>query len=439
MTRMEKQPSREIALACRTRKRKIPRPSWVKVAAGLVLLAASVMALGVGISRALAHSAATSTVRPSSTSDNGTTNSAIVGPEGRTGVNAPSGANGQRAPQKDAPLAVTAGGASAGQGGYSAVFCSSTSSCIAVGADGSGDAIAATSDDGSTWQQSSIPAGVGELDAVTCLSTTSCVAGGRGSLLSSSDGGQTWTQENLPVANTTLLGMTCTGGSTCVAAGISPQEAEPYAGTVVVSTDGGQTWQSASMPAGTLGLGSVACPTATRCIAIGATVMVSNNAGQTWSQVGVNGGVVNLRSLACSSATTCVAIGPSVEVNMDPTAEAEAIVSNDAGATWNPEALPSGEGLLSQITCTGTADCLAAGAALPGTSVPTFASSSDGGLSWNPATPPSGVTAVAGISCPSPTMCVAVGSGSSTPVTAVTTNASQWSTSKITASRKARA
>jgi photosystem II stability/assembly factor-like uncharacterized protein len=228
-----------------------------------------------------------------------------------------------------APKVVTPGGAAPGVGGYDAVTCPSTTSCIAVGADGSGTGTAASSNDDSAWTALQLPPQVSELDAVACASDKDCVAVGPKTIVSTLDGGQTWELHTPPVANTTLLGVTCTAALLCVAVGMSPNPAGPYAGEIVVSTDGGSTWTPGSVPTGSLGVGDVSCPTETRCIAVGATILVSNDSGRSWTMDTVAGGSLPLRSIACSSDETCVAVGSNPSGATDPSAQATDIISTE--------------------------------------------------------------------------------------------------------------
>ncbi len=408
-----------------TRVRRTPRRALLLFLVAGVLVVALATTLGVSISEGLDGRASTTTTTSAGPSASATSTTAANA--GATTGNSGSGAVATSAPQNLAPLALTPGGSKPGTGGYNAVACWSSSVCMAVGADSSGNAVAvSTGNGGDSWQSSSVPSGARDLDAATCISATSCLAVGQGSLLASADGGQTWQRRELPVAQTTLLGVTCTSGGTCLAAGISPRQTQSYEGVIIVSTDGGRTWANAKVPLGTPGLGSVACPSPTVCIAVGATVMVSSDGGQSWRQEAVNGPIDNLRTISCSSSTTCVAVGPNEEAASSASAPGEAIATTDAGATWNLETLPSDSGLVTQITCPDANHCLAAGADPNDSGTPSFISSSDGGTSWTSAAPPSGVTTVTGMACPTSGACVLVGRGSALPVSATTRDGVTW-------------
>ena len=406
--------------------RRTPRRALLLFLVAGVLVVALATTLGVSISEGLDGRASTTTTTSAGPSASATSTTAANA--GATTGNSGSGAVATSAPQNLAPLALTPGGSKPGTGGYNAVACWSSSVCMAVGADSSGNAVAvSTGNGGDSWQSSSVPSGARDLDAATCI-TRDELLGGRSGV--SARECRWWSDlaaaYELPVAQTTLLGVTCTSGGTCLAAGISPRQTQSYEGVIIVSTDGGRTWANAKVPLGTPGLGSVACPSPTVCIAVGATVMVSSDGGQSWRQEAVNGPIDNLRTISCSSSTTCVAVGPNEEAASSASAPGEAIATTDAGATWNLETLPSDSGLVTQITCPDANHCLAAGADPNDSGTPSFISSSDGGTSWTSAAPPSGVTTVTGMACPTSGACVLVGRGSALPVSATTRDGVTW-------------
>ncbi|MHB8289608.1 MAG: hypothetical protein ACYDEY_10300 [Acidimicrobiales bacterium] len=73
------------------------------------------------------------------------------------------------------------------------IACPSTTTCYAVGQNGSGGVILATSNSGTTWTSQSVPSGTSDLIAVACPSVTTCYAVGQnssgGGLILSGPGG----------------------------------------------------------------------------------------------------------------------------------------------------------------------------------------------------------------------------------------------------------
>jgi photosystem II stability/assembly factor-like uncharacterized protein len=296
-------------------------------------------------------------------------------------------------------------------GNFNAVACATASNCVAAGAGNDGNGIASISTDGgSSWTSSTLPAGTPALDAITCVDKLTCTAVGQGATASTTDGGSHWSLSALPVANTTMLGVSCPTTSTCLSVGVTSNPEGPYAGAIVRSTDGASTWSNDTLPRGTQGIGDVVCPNATQCIAVGQSILESNDAGVSWTAEGVPGGTQALRSVACSSATTCVAIGANAQGLANPGVPTVAIVTTDGGNTWAQDSFPANTASLDQISCSASGQCFAGGPSETQGGPAPFLSSGDGGLSWTPATTsPSGISAIAGLSCPAANDCAVVG------------------------------
>jgi photosystem II stability/assembly factor-like uncharacterized protein len=316
------------------------------------------------------------------------------------------------------------GGAHLAHGALDAITCTTSTSCLAVGAnDEEAAVVSVTTDGGQTWTTSSVPSGLTTLQAVQCSNPTDCVAGGKGGLIWSSDAGQTWSQAVLPVANATVLSFSCPQSMVCVAAGVSPTITGPYSGVLMRSTDGGETWSTDTVATNTPGIGSIACPTSTHCVAVGATILVSNDGGVSWSIGTVAGGTQGLRSIACTTATHCVAIGTNLPGMNSATASADVFVTNDGGMTWQPESFPAGTANFDGITCTGTTQCYAFGApssATTATAAGVIVSSTDGGDTWATAPAAGALTTVADLYCATASQCIAIGLNKTTPATAMT-------------------
>jgi hypothetical protein len=186
--------------------------------------------------------------------------------------------------------------APAGVGALSAVSCSSSRSCIAVGqgpacfatasggaCSGSGEAVAERWN-GRRWSLQAtptIPGGVTPaLTAVSCVSAGSCTAVGSYYLpqpnvyapLAEAWNGTSWTVEPTPFdaqsGETTLGGVACTSPRSCTAVG-----ALENPGATLAQRWDGTAWtvQPSPNPPNTIsnGLDSVSCTSAVRCVAVG--------------------------------------------------------------------------------------------------------------------------------------------------------------------------
>lgn len=364
----------------------------------LFLLSGCITLLLVGLAVGLAATSGASTATSPVTS---TTTATLVGPQ----IEAPDGSG-------------------PNQGAFTSVICTTSSSCIAVGVNGSSGIAAISADGGDTWAYQALPSGTPGLAAVSCANTTDCVAVGAGVELSTNNGGSNWSTHTPPTEGTTFYGVFCQESLTCVAVGVLPNSVGPYSGEIAVSDDGGSTWSAAPVPSGTPGLAGVTCPTSTTCIAVGATILTSDDSGATWQQRTVNGGTQPLTSISCQSTTVCIAVAPNPDGLDDPSAADAAITSIDGGNTWNPATFPNGTAGIGQISCSPSGACEAIGSPLLG-GAPVAVSSSASGTGWTLVQAPTQLSSVAGISCGSDG-CVVVGESAGAPASAVSGSSSSW-------------
>jgi hypothetical protein len=130
----------------------------------------------------------------------------------------------------------------------------------------------ATTDSGISWVRQTLPSGLG-VSAVTCSSTSSCYAvGGNGrgvGIAATTDSGATGASETIPAGVTNLVAISCPSTSVCVATGHN--DAVPESAVILGTSDSGTSWSNESLPTGQgiTNLGGVACLTATDCDAVG--------------------------------------------------------------------------------------------------------------------------------------------------------------------------
>lgn len=143
------------------------------------------------------------------------------------------------------------------------------------------------------------------------------------------DGGASWTTTYLSVPAPLGL-LSCSNAMTCVAG--------YYQKTVHMSRtgDGGRTWLAAVTPRVT-NLQSIACPTPERCLAVGglqrngsgtAQAIATDDGGATWRRVAVPGPA---NSVSCADAAHCWVSGSFNKV----------WATNAAGAAWRPASPPT--------------------------------------------------------------------------------------------------
>jgi photosystem II stability/assembly factor-like uncharacterized protein len=294
-------------------------------------------------------------------------------------------------------LPVALRGLAGPSAGQTRIACPTASTCAVLGLSGSvscSDANSCTvhspaatfeetTDGGASWRVRAGPAGLSGLgvSAMVCPSTSSCLAAadgyGAAAIFVTSDGGQTWVRGQMP-ADFVSHTLQCPSTENCVVTGFyqSPDRSGTMPEAAVLhTTDGGRTWTAASLPSGLGPIGEVSCETATDCVATFAT--------------------------ADGNLSTVLA-------------------SSDGGASWSSvraSGLP--DGVVLSITCTGAAQCRAAGVTdaqvsaqgmtISAGATPWFASTTDGGQTWQSTTVPDGVSVVASVSCPSAARCYALG------------------------------
>jgi hypothetical protein len=225
-----------------------------------------------------------------------------------------------------------------------AVSCVSATDCTAVGDYNTGDAYATLVEswNGSKWSIVPSPSPGGNefddfsaLDGVWCSSSTSCLAVGTEGYFSATDtlaevwNGVTWTVQTTPnpagATESTLSAISCSAAATCIAVGIAAGSSGNT--TLALSWSGG-TWaiEATPNPVGATDsrLLGVSCNFST-CAAVGQstatdgtiTPLAEGLSGTSWSLQSVappaGAAASDLAAVACPSATPCTAAGQSTD------------------------------------------------------------------------------------------------------------------------------
>jgi hypothetical protein len=276
-------------------------------------------------------------------------------------------------------------------GQLNGVSCPSATNCIAVGSSVSatdqGEALAERWN-GTAWASEVLPKPATApriaLSAVSCSSTTSCVAvgyfyaGSEYQPLAESFNGTKWTVEEPPHptegSGGLLHAVSCFSSSACTAVGVfvsgSPHRVVPLA-----ERWNGTSWSAEEptvVPAGATtesGLWGVSCPTATACIASGkgpkTASLVETWSGGSWTAAepatptGTTWGM--LKDVSCTSTTACVGAG----FDQPTKAGVAPLADILTGTEWSGEQMPNASGSrqteIEGISCTGTTACIAVG------------------------------------------------------------------------------
>jgi hypothetical protein len=147
--------------------------------------------------------------------------------------------------------------------------------CVAVGTNGHGDSITASSSNGGvSWSVSRLPVGVSAVYDVACPTATTCLTVGyghsvlSGRVLLSTTGGTSWKVVTVPSGTGIQLGVACASAATCLTVGMQ-STANPVRTEVLLSTNGGGQWTKQVLPRAYGQLDAVTCIPRGRCVATG--------------------------------------------------------------------------------------------------------------------------------------------------------------------------
>ena len=181
------------------------------------------------------------------------------------------------------------------------IFCADSLHCVAVTTSAFN-----TSDGGTTWTQSSLPA-QGEMSDVYCTSDEDCLAagdlgGGSGeadaAILQSTDGGTTWQtvlDVGAPNERQVFRGVYCVSQTRCLAAGGYGDNngvSGVSSALLYQSTDGGDTWQPLTLPslAAPYTMYRVRCVSSAFCLVPGQETVQNSGAGAVLVSIGLTAG-----------------------------------------------------------------------------------------------------------------------------------------------------
>lgn len=303
------------------------------------------------------------------------------------------------------PLVLPAGVASASLDAVSCV----PSLCVAVGAEALANGTHGPFVEelvAGEWTPVDVPTVSGSTDdtltAVSCTSTASCVAvgfaNGVGALVLTLQG-STWSATSAPLPAGTvgsfgLRGVACSSSASCVAVGSysTMPSYDVYDQETLVETLSDGTWQPSSAPDAAGDSfpypEAVGCAGASVCLAVGdvetqsASVPLAVVGPTPWTASAPNlpaGTYGNLEGAACASSSICVGVG--LEGSDD--VQDSALIVTDASGTWSSLAAPAPAGTsangLSAVSCADGSDCTAVGYGTTtiGSSEPELATISD--------------------------------------------------------------
>jgi hypothetical protein len=310
----------------------------------------------------------------------------------------------------------------------------------------------ASTDDGVTWTEYSMPRGFSPTTTLSCGSDSDCDAGGtyngQSVLVSTTNAGHSFTVSPLPTTVGTLFSLSCSSDQFC--GGLASEEApyspfahpdalgdgKPTDATFLSTDDGGSTFTSTAITAGN-SLWTLECTSSLDCVALGdqgslsdgttdwaeGVMETTNDGGNTWTSASLPSGftVGNDSVLSCADALNCSVSGQISVTFENPPACAANQPSN------SPTSLPVNAGtpssaieaivqfessLINSANLQATPNTDDFGCSWPPeTGVSDIVSTTDGGNTWTPEQLPASVVApvLRGLSCPTDNDCWASG------------------------------
>jgi hypothetical protein len=276
------------------------------------------------------------------------------------------------------------------------VSCTSSTHCVAVGAEDTWDSLAEHWD-GTSWTVKATtpnPGPITDLNAVSCTSSTGCTAVGHyegdGAAIDTQThalrwNGTSWTSQAPPnPANfqNKLSGVSCTSSTHCVAVG--SQRTSTGQPKTLAMTWNGTTWttQTTPNPSGSTmaELTGVSCTSSTACTAVGVYQTGTGGDygfpmrwnGTSWSVQGVSlppgANFGRLDGVSCATSTACVAVGSYVDLGVGTFTMSQTW----DGTSWTVQVPPNpgpSDNRLKGVACTSATACHAVGDYVDGSGV----------------------------------------------------------------------
>jgi hypothetical protein len=203
-----------------------------------------------------------------------------------------------------------------------------------------------------------------------------------------------------------------------VATGLSsaPAPASASASATPTTTATTTTPRTTTLPTWTLldtfptadAVTALSCPTTSECIAVGGTTsnaalaLLTTNAGTTWDPLTLPTGLKPLQAISCAAATDCVAVGETTKGAI------AAIDTVDTGSAWTAGTLPGLAGTLDSISCPVSTSCVAGFTPTVSSLQPSALVTINGGATWHVPPGLTGTSPVLDSSCPTASVCYAV-------------------------------
>jgi hypothetical protein len=277
------------------------------------------------------------------------------------------------------------------ESGLSSVSCTTSTSCMGVGWFGSENPTHTMAEtwNGTTWSALSSPNKTSAYDnwfsGVSCTSSTTCVAVGAYSYgpndtplaLAETWNGSAWSIAPAPARSNDsfLTGVSCTRANSCMAVGVYVNSSGEQ--VTLAEAWNGSAWSVVASPNRPLNawdnyLNGISCTSPSQCVAVGeagstkpgattSQTLVESWNGSTWSITPSPSrtGLAELQGVSCVNSASCVAVGSNWNsaVGTFPS-----LIETWNGRAWSITPTPgSSYGYFYGVSCTSSSVCLAVG------------------------------------------------------------------------------
>lgn len=279
------------------------------------------------------------------------------------------------------------------ESGLSSVSCTTSTNCMAVGWFGNVDTTHTMAEmwNGTTWSALSSPNKTSAYDnwlsSVSCTSSTTCVAVGAYSYglndtplaLAESWNGSAWSITPAPARSNDsfLTGVSCTRANSCMAVGVYVNSSGTQA--TLMEVWNGSAWSVVASPNRPLNawdnyLNGISCSSPSQCVAVGeagstnpstpiSQTLVESWNGSKWSitpsPTPSPTGLAELQAVSCVNSVRCVAVGSNEN---SAAGTGFSLIETWNGSAWSVTPHPaSRSGYLEAVSCASSNVCVAVG------------------------------------------------------------------------------
>lgn len=317
---------------------------------------------------------------------------------------------------------------------FAAIACGSVFSCWAAGQSGY---LLKTLNSGKSWNE--VPLSVAllnqlgghpqEINSISCPDATTCYAtteqlgsqgaqSGYGAVIKKSVTDPNWSLTKIFSGTSKLYSIVCPTENNCLIGGINKSSIQ---GEVITTDDGFQTQFAYPLKQASPFV-RISCSNPISCIAISPSNTLFTLDLKNWNQVLLPQNISYLTDVGCDSASFCLAVA---QISSSSNVYA-VLISKNAGESFSTASYLPSSYVVNGITCLNSKACYMVGYLenSPGTAIGFVLFTNDQGASFESQQLPSQVTQITSISCSTNLLCFAT--GTNLPTTPINTTQSAF-------------